>query len=257
MSPGPEQRDLLLVHAAVDDELDPANAVALEERMSADPALAEERDRVEALRQALRDRLPLEPAPPALRERVRRAVGLAAPAPPRFASQPSWRALAASVALAAILSSGGTWYALRPPAGDAIAEAVVAGHLRGLMAPQPIDVASSDRHTVKPWFNGRVPQSPRVIDLASDGYPLVGGRIDVVERKGVPTLVYRHREHVISLTAIADASRDQAITTLPSIKGYNVIGWASDGIAYWAVSDVGVSDLNRFAQLFRDAPPDQ
>jgi len=152
---------------------------------------------------------------------------------------------------------GGTWYALRPPPGDAVAEAVLAGHLRGLMAPQSIDVASSDRHTVKPWFNGRVPQSPRVIDLAAEGYPLVGGRIDVVGRSGVPTLVYRHREHVISLTAIAGASRDQAIATQPTIKGYNVVGWAVDGISYWAVSDLGSGDLNRFAQLFRDAPPDQ
>src|SRR5262249_57614519 len=91
MSPGPEQRDLLLVHAAVDGELDPANAAALEERIAADPGLAEERARVEALRNALRERLPREPAPPGLRERVRRAVGLAA-APPRFSSQPSWRA---------------------------------------------------------------------------------------------------------------------------------------------------------------------
>ena len=256
MSPGPEQRDLLLIHAAIDGELDPANAIALEERIAADPALAEERARVETLRQVLREQLPTESVPPGLRERVRRAVGLAA-APPRFASQPSWRALAASVALAAVLSSGGTWYALRPPPGDAVAEAVLAGHLRGLMAPQSIDVASSDRHTVKPWFNGRLPQSPRVIDLAAEGYPLVGGRIDVVGRSGVPTLVYRHREHVISLTAIAGASRDQAIATQPTIKGYNVVGWAVDGISYWAVSDLGSGDLNRFAQLFRDAPPDQ
>src|SRR5262249_48257700 len=157
MSPGPEQRDLLLVHAAVDGELDPANAAALEERIAADPGLAEERARVEALRQAWRERLPPEPAPPGLRERVRRAVGLAA-APPRFSSQPSWRALAASVALAAMLSSGGTWYALRtPPTGDAIAEAVLARHLRGLMAPPPIHVASSDRPTVKPSFNRPAP----------------------------------------------------------------------------------------------------
>src|SRR5262249_35921982 len=172
MSPGPEQRDLLLIHAAIDGELDPANAIALEERIAADPALAEERARVETLRQVLREQLPTESGPPGLRERVRRAGGLAA-APPRFASQPAWRALAASGALAAVLSGGGTWYARRPPPGDAVAEAVLAGHLRGLMAPQSIDVASSDRHTVKPWFNGRVPQSPRVIDLAAEGYPLV------------------------------------------------------------------------------------
>src|SRR5262249_58076224 len=163
MSPGPEQRDLLLVHAAVDGELDPANAAALEERIAADPGLAEERARVEALRQAWRERLPPEPAPPGLRERVRRAVGLTA-APPRFSSQPSWRALASSVALAAMLSSGGTWYALRtPPPGDALAEAVLARPLRRPMGPPALAVASSAPHTVQPPVNSPPPPiAPRL-----------------------------------------------------------------------------------------------
>ena len=156
-----------------------------------------------------------------------------------------------------MLSSGGTWYALRPPPGDGATEAVLAGHLRGLMAPQPTDVTSSDRHTVKPWFSGRMPQAPRVIDLSQEGFPLIGGRIDVVGRSGVPTLVYRHRQHLISLTAIPGATRDQAIAAAPAVKGFNVIGWASDGIAYWAVSDLGAGDLDKFARLFREAPPDR
>src|SRR5262249_32134028 len=155
---------------------------------------------------ALHDKLPLEDAPAALRARIRGAVGLdrsqsSARRAPGFSPRVSWQALAASVMLAAVLSGSGTWYAMRTRPGDA-AEAVRAGHLRGLMAPQPPDVASPDRHTVKPWFNGRIPQAPRVIALASQDFPLIGGRIDVVERTGVPTLVYRHRQHLISLTAI-------------------------------------------------------
>ena len=123
-----------------------------------------------------------------------------------------------------------------------------------LMAPQPTDVSSSDRHTVKPWFNGRIPQAPRVVDLTQEGFPLVGGRIDVVDRTGVPTLVYRHRQHVISLSAVPTAIRDAA--TPRAIKGYNLVEWNDNGIAYWAVSDLGASDLDTFARAFRNATPD-
>jgi anti-sigma factor RsiW len=156
------------------------------------------------------------------------------------------------VMLAIFASSGGTWYALQPSAGEGTAEAVIAGHLRALMAPQPIDVASSDRHTVKPWFNGRIPQAPRVIDLAQDGFQLLGGRVDVVGRTPVPSLVYGRRQHLISLTAIPDAS--VAIDRSQSARGYNVIAWTADGVTYWAVSDLNPSELQTFARLFRDAP---
>jgi anti-sigma factor RsiW len=132
---------------------------------------------------------------------------------------------------------------------------VVTSHLRALMAPQPTDVSSSDRHAVKPWFNGRVPQAPRVVDLTNEGFPLVGGRIDVIDRVPVPTLVYRHRQHLISLTAIpAEASRTPARRT---IAGYNLLDWTENGVRYWAVSDLGAGDLDSFAKAFREASPDR
>jgi anti-sigma factor RsiW len=240
----------LLVHAYVDGELDPAHALEMERQFAADPALAAERERVEALRRAIREQLPLEAAPAALARRIESALDLRRE-DPRTSSQPSWRALAASVALAVFLASGATWFASRPDPADTTADMIVASHVRALMAPQPIDVASSDRHTVKPWFNGRITEAPRVVDLAGQGFPLVGGRVDVIGRAPVATLVYRHRQHLISLTAVPGG---RTIATTPrEIAGYNILSWREDGTAYSAVSDLAAPDLEIFAKAFRAA----
>jgi anti-sigma factor RsiW len=163
-------------------------------------------------------------------------------------------AMAASVALAIIASSSGTWYLLRPPAADSVTEALVDDHVRALMAPRPTDVSSSDQHTVKPWFAGRITQAPRVVDLAKDGFPLVGGRVDVIGRAAVPTLVYSRRQHLISLTAIPGAAGTQPAPTVRTKQGYNLISWTADGVSYWAVSDLNPSELETFARLFRETP---
>jgi len=240
----------LLVHAYVDGELDPAHALEMEQQFAADPALAAERERVEALRRAIREQLPLEVAPADLARRIESSLDLRRENP-RTASHPSWRALAASVALAVFLASGATWFALRPDPADTSADMIVASHVRALMAPQPFDVASSDRHTVKPWFNGRITEAPRVVDLADQGFPLVGGRVDVIGRAPVATLVYRHRQHLISLTAVPGG---RTIAATPrEIAGYNIISWREDGTAYSAVSDVATPDLETFAKAFRAA----
>jgi anti-sigma factor RsiW len=121
------------------------------------------------------------------------------------------------------------------------------------MAAQPYDVASSDRHTVKPWFNGRIASSPRVVDLATDGFPLVGGRVDVIARTPVPSLVYRYQKHLISVT------QTQGLGAPPPARtpgGYHVVGWSEGAVSYWAVSDVGEGELEKFVKLFRAAPTD-
>jgi anti-sigma factor RsiW len=135
-----------------------------------------------------------------------------------------------------------------------IADALVSDHIRALMAPEPVDVVSSDRHTVKPWFNGRISNSPRVVDLAKQDFPLVGGRIDVVGQTPVPTLVYRHAKHVISVTAMPAESRFEVGSTARPVNGYNVVHWSENGVSYWAVSDVAAKDLEEFARLFRSSP---
>jgi anti-sigma factor RsiW len=248
-----------LVHAYMDGELDPANTLALENRMATDPALAAECERVDALQRLIRQRLPRETLPPGLRARIEASVGMRRPR-----VQVSWRALAASIVLTAMVVSGATSIVLAPtslvlaPARiDAVRDAVVAGHIRSLMAPQPFDVASSDKHTVKPWFNGKIPEAPRVVDLAKDDFPLAGGRLDVVGQTPAPTLVYRHRKHLISLTAVPAAGQATVAPVLRTVGGYNVLDWTEDGIAYWAISDMASADLDKFARLFRAASPDQ
>jgi anti-sigma factor RsiW len=245
-----DNNSVLLVHAYLDGELDAANALGIAQRISAEPALAAEAERVKALKGLIHERLPRELAPPGLHARIEASVGGLR----RARAQPSWRALAASIVLTAVVASSSTWFIAGSEPANTVADTLVSDHIRALMAPEPTDVASSDRHTVKPWFNGRIPESPRVVDLAKDGFPLVGGRLDVVGQTPVPTLVYRHDKHLISLTEIPAQSRFDLARTPHSITGYNVVHWTENGVSYWAISDVATATLEDFARLFRSNP---
>ena len=245
-----DNNSVLLVHAYLDGELDAANALGIAQRMSAEPALAAEGERVRALKSLIHERLPRELAPPGLHARIEASVG----AVRRPRAQPSWRALAASIALTAVVASSSTWVITGYEPANTVADTLVSDHIRALMAPQPTDVVSSDRHTVKPWFNGRIPESPRVVDLAKDGFPLVGGRLDVIGQTPVPTLVYRHEKHLISLTEIPAQNGFEFARTPHTITGYNIVHWTENGVNYWAISDVAAATLKDFAQSFRTNP---
>ena len=256
-SPMIHEDSILPVHAYLDGELDPTNALALEKRMATDPALTAECERIEALQRLMREHLPREAPPPGLRTRVETAVGIRRPRTQFAHARFSWRALAASIAVTAVVAGSATSMLRAPSPTDLVRDSIVDAHIRALMAPQPIDVASSDRHTVKPWFNGRIPQAPRVVDLAKQDFPLVGGRIDVVGEVPVPTLVYGHSKHLISLMAVPAPGRANSAPVPRAVDGYNMYRWVEDGVAYWAVSDVASADLDKFAELFRTTPPDQ
>jgi anti-sigma factor RsiW len=171
----PEDNSVLLVHAYLDGELDPANTLGISRQIVSDAALAAEAERVKALQQAIHQLLPREAAPSGLRARIEHSVGAAR----QDHRQWSWRALAASIALTAMITSTSTWLVVGSQQQQTmIADSLVSDHIRALMAAEPVDVASSDRHTVKPWFNGRIAISPHVVDLAKDDFTLVGGRIE-------------------------------------------------------------------------------
>jgi anti-sigma factor RsiW len=250
IAPAPNSDHSLLVHGYLDGELDPAHALEVERAIAADPALARERDSTQALRDLIRARLASERAPAGLRSRIESAAGLRRERP-----RPTWSMLAAASILVAVMASSTTWLTVRPLQTET-AELVVADHLRALMAPQPTDVSSTDRHTVKPWFNGRVPQAPKVVDLTSEGFPLIGGRVDVVGRVPVPTLVYRTRQHLISLTALP-ASLASSAAAKREIAGYHTVTWTDNGLSYWAVSDLNAAELDGFAKAFRAGTPER
>jgi anti-sigma factor RsiW len=242
--------DRLLLHAYVDRELDAAADLVFERRMASDARLKTEYDRLEALRAVLALRVSKDVASDALRKRIAR---IASPVEPirRFQERRfDWRAVAASAAVAACFASAATFLVVAPRSTSLDLQAIVAGHQRALLAAQSVDVASSDRHTVKPWFDGNA-LSPRVVDLAADGFPLVGGRVEIVGG----TLVYRRQEHLISVVCIPKSgSHDDG--TAPDRKteaGYTVLTWRGPDFIYSAVSDVAVDELEEFVSRFREA----
>jgi anti-sigma factor RsiW len=132
--------------------------------------------------------------------------------------------------------------------------AVVAGHMRGQISGQPVDVASSDRHTVKPWLAAKLPVAAMVVDLAPEGFELLGGRIDIVGGAPAPTLVYKRRQHLVSLTQLRANIADYPATPhRKTLDGYPVIIWKDDARAYAAVSDLAPTELDAFVAAFRKA----
>lgn len=253
--PALPESDVLLVNAYVDGELSAADAAAFERRLAAEPALAAAAARLRALRTALRAANQTEPASAALRNRVAR-IGAPAGASRavRRGRRFDWRQLAAAIVLSAGVASFATDMALKWPLAPA-SEAIVAIHRHALLAADPVEVASSDRHTVKPWFDRTLAISPPVADLAGDGFPLAGGRVDMIGGRRVPVLIYRHRAHLVSVIAVPEAGGrdDGTAPTRGSRDGYTVLSWRGPDFRFSAVSDVAEPELADFVEKLRRA----
>ena len=249
----------LLLHAALDGELDAAGMIAIEARLASDPSLAAEYARLVALRDTMSMRLARERAPDSLRARVIAMAQAPSPAKPA-APRRAWRfdarygSLAASLVLGIALGAG-AYGLLAPPSGDDdVQRAIVAGFVRGRLSGQPVDVATSDRHTVKPWLAGKIAGATTVVDLKADGFPLVGGRIDVVGKTPVPTLVYQRREHQIALSEMPGSGANVSSEPRRQTRdGYSLLEWEDGGRLYAAVSDLPPMELDAFAAAFRRA----
>ncbi|RWM09312.1 MAG: anti-sigma factor [Mesorhizobium sp.] len=276
----------LMIHALVDGELDAAAALAVERRIAADPELAAEHARLVALRDAVAS-LPRPTVSDAFLARIAAIAEVkgagegdvtqpaAVTAEPQQSSQQQqgnviamrprgvrwfnsfdWRQMAASIALTAVLASGATqWLTTADNGAESFAVAVANGHRRSLLAATPVDIVSSDRHTVKPWLDGRIGVSPAAPDMAKDGYALLGGRVEVIGDRPMPALVYRHHEHLITLVA---APRQNDVKSVPvaddlSAGGFLLVHWTDDAFSYWAISDAERPALDDFVARFRAA----
>jgi anti-sigma factor RsiW len=164
------------------------------------------------------------------------------------------RALAMAASFAVLgFAVGAGLTSLRTPAGSSdVAQHLVSDFARAEIAGQPFDVASSDRHTVKPWLADRTTISGSIVDLAPEGFPLVGGRVAIVDRIPAPTLVYRHNEHLVAVTELPlDAREARAAGAIETIDGYHVARWSDANLAYVAVSDMDERALGEFVEAFR------
>jgi anti-sigma factor (TIGR02949 family) len=237
-----------------------------------------------AIRVVLREAATAHPAPAGLADRIRARLVQEAPAPEPAATpaapaarptspmpeppiaQPWWQrpwlglpvaacgGLLAGMALTVLLAPNLPWLR-QEAANNALVDEVVDDHIRALMPGHLADVASTDQHTVKPWFAGRLDFSPPVYDLKAEGFPLIGGRLDYLHQRTVAALVYRRRLHTINVYVWpADASAqasNKSSSGLLQRHGYQLLGWQQQGMQLWAVSDLNGPELQQFAALLQ------
>jgi anti-sigma factor RsiW len=242
----------LQLNAYCDGELDPASASEFERRLASDESLKARYDRLSSLRQAVRS-LPQIEVPAGLQARIGARLDAERPSNVTVLRRRSWsfQALAAAALFGAVISSSVMMTIEQYGRRENVASEVVAGHIRSLLAPQPFDIASSDRHTVKPWFTARLPESPQVPDLIAQGFILLGGRVDVIGHDPVATIVYKHAAHTVSLTTLRPG---QSVSD-QTVAGYNVRSWSDANFTYVAVSDLPGADLATFERAFSAAAP--
>ena len=212
------------------------------------PTVAELEKAIRELRSALTSEATAYRAPAHLRRNVRAAMRREAKASRQILSP--WLTFATGAAFAAILLGFVFFQTTRAARTNAIVDQVVANHVRSLLAAQLVDVVSSDQHTVKPWFDGKIDFAPEVRDLSTDGFPLVGGRLDYLDGKTVAALVYQRNKHPINLFITPATTSRNTSPTMVARRGYNILAWTNKGMKYWAVSDLNHAELRQFTGLF-------
>lgn len=241
----------ILLHALLDGELDAGHAREVEAHIASCPACAAEFAAQREMQRALAGTDLRYTAPASLRSRIEASL----PQPQR--RQPTRRALlrgfAMGSAASALAASGVVALVLRQDDQQRILSEVVSAHLRSLQAGHLIDVVSTDQHTVKPWFSGKLDVAPPVIDLTAQGFTLVGGRLDYIDARAIAAVVYKRRQHVINLFVSQTASIEHRPPKTQTMQGFNCRRWGNRGLNFWAVSDLGADELAEFVDKFEAA----
>lgn len=241
-----------LLHGYLDSELDAAHVREMEAHLAACVSCRQDHEEYLSLRSLLQESAPRYSAPTHLRSRIQTSLRSTLRTGRLRKWVPmGWIQFAGSLAAAILLSSAATYYWVLSSNVDRVADDVVDAHVRALVTNHLTDVTSSDQHTVKPWFNGKLDFSPPVKDLTAEQFPLVGGRLDYVDGRPTAALLYRHHQHWISVFIWPDQSgKDKAMSSF-SKRGYNVAEWRGGGMQSYVVSDIAGPELNKFLVLVR------
>jgi len=269
------QENEMLIHAYVDGELDLLSTVKLEAHLRDCTPCAQAHKNLQTLRSGISSGDLYFKAPSHLAERVHLALQEAdngeaydsAAVQEMSRRMPSqqlakrmwwqfswaWAGVAAAVAMAALVVWRLDPGVSRRSQNELLAQEVLSSHVRSLMASHLTDVPSSDQHTVKPWFNGKLDVSPPVIDLTAQGFTLIGGRLDYVDARAIGAVVYRRRQHVINLFVAQTATTERRAARIEMVQGFNIRHWSDRGLNYWAVSDLAKDELADFGDRFESA----
>ena len=237
-----------LLPAYSDGELDPAQSAAIEKHVLGCTDCAVRRDELASLRSRIHSEVPYYKAPPALHARVKAALARATDTlPPARPARDRWHWLTAG-ALAGSAATVFAWFVgsavLEWQVGTDLVAETVANHARATLGNRLLDVASSDRHTVKPWLSARLDYSPPVQDFSADGLPLAGGRLDYLDGRPVAALVYKYREHTIDVfVRPVGTGKPSSAPTSATVRGFNVARATGAGMEWWGVSDVSADVL--------------
>ena len=239
----------ILLHALIDGELDAGHAREVEAHIASCPRCAAQFEAYREMSKAVAGADLRYTAPPLLRRRIEASLPQA--------QMPSRRAVlrgfAMGSAASAIAATGLVAIILRNDDAQRIESEIVSAHLRSLQAGHLTDVLSTDQHTVKPWFNGKLDVSPPVVDLTAQGFMLIGGRLDYVDARAIAAIVYRRRAHLINLFVSQTASTERQSAKMETIQGFNIRRWSDRGLNYWAVSDLAKDELADFGEKFESA----
>jgi anti-sigma factor RsiW len=238
-----------LLHAYFDNELDLVRSLELEEHLKHCPDCAQELWSYQTLRKTFRSGELYHRAPAGLHERIHAAL----PKETKVVEMPvrrrqvlNWLAVAAAIAVACVI----TWRAIPRPQSNLLAQEVVSSHIRSLQPGHLLDVQSTDQHTVKPWFDGKIDFAPPVKDFTEEGFPLIGGRLDYVDHRPAAALVYQRQKHFINVYVWPDSQKRGSQVREATLEGYNVVFWERGGMYFCAVSDLNTGELQQLVHLF-------
>ena len=241
----------VLIHALIDGELDAGHAREVEAHIATCTACTGKLHEFQDLRKAMAPEGLRFAAPASLRSRIEGKLPL--PQATVASRRSMIKGFAFGAAASAIAASGALVMVMRSDDERRLLGEVVSAHLRSMQAQHLTDVVSTDQHTVKPWFNGKLDVAPPVADLTALGFTLLGGRLDYIDAKPVAAVVYRRRVHVINLFCAPAPGVAKRGAVMESLQGFNVRRWTANGLYLWAVSDIGADELNEFGEKFEAA----